>query len=451
MADCMASERLTLDQLTAWFAEGCKPKSQFSIGAEHEKIVFQHGTNESVPYEGDKGIRALLTGLVSFGWAPVEEDGKIIALVRNGASVTLEPAGQFELSGAALADVHAIAAETENHLTEANAVAAKLGIGFSAIGFTPTWSRDDVHVMPKGRYKIMRAYMPKKGGLGLDMMLRTCTVQSNLDFASEADMVAKFRTSLALQPITTALFANSPFVEGKPTGYLSSRANVWTDTDPDRTGMLDFVFEQGFGFERYAAYALDVPMYFVKRGGRYIDVSGRSFRDFIKGELPEMPGECATMKDWADHITTIFPEVRLKQYLEMRGADTGPQSRILGLQALWAGIFYDDAALAAAWDLAKGWTIEDHNTLRRTAFTQGLKGEVAGRTLQDVAKDMVAIAAQGLQRRAILNGEGEDERIYLAELEEIATSGITPAERLLDLYNGAWAGDASKAYEACAY
>jgi glutamate--cysteine ligase len=451
MADCMAQDRLTLDQLTAWFAEGCKPASQFSIGSEHEKLVFQHGSNAPVPYEGDAGIKALLTGLVSFGWAPVDEGGKIIALVRAGASVTLEPAGPVELSGAALRDVHAIAAETDNHLAESKAVAAKLGIGFSAIGFTPTWSRDDVYVMPKGRYAIMRAYMPKKGRLGLDMMLRTCTVQSNLDFSSEADMVAKFRVSLALQPIATALFANSPFVEGKPTGFLSSRANVWTDTDPDRTGMLDFVFEDGFGFERYASYALDVPMYFVKRDGRYIDVAGRSFRDFIKGQLPELPGECPTMKDWADHVTTLFPEVRLKQYLEMRGADTGPAGRIAGLQALWAGIFYDGAALSAAWDLAKDWTTAEHNALRRTAFTEGLKGRVARRTLQDVAKDMVAIAAQGLQRRAILNGAGEDERIYLRELEEIAESGITPAERLLELYNGPWAGDASKAYEACAY
>ena len=451
MADCMAEDRLTLADLTAWFAEGCKPASQFSIGAEHEKVVFQRGTHAPVPYDGPAGIEAELKGLTAYGWVPVEEGGKLIALVRDGGSVTLEPAGQFELSGAALRDIHGIADELALHLTEAKAVGEKLGIGFSALGYTPTWKRDDLFVMPKGRYDIMRAYMPTRGKLGLDMMLRTCTVQSNLDFSSEADMVAKFKTSLALQPITTALFANSPFVEGKPTGYLSSRANVWTDTDPDRTGMLDFVFEDGFDFERYARYALDVPMYFAKRGGVYVNVAGRSFKDFIAGRLPELPGECATIKDWADHITTIFPEVRLKQYLEMRGADTGPAGRILGLQALWAGIFYDGAALTAAWDLAKGWTTEDHNTLRRTAFTQGLKGQIAGRSLQDVARDMLAISGEGLKRRAIANAKGHDERIYLDDLNAIADSGITPAERLLDLYHGAWQGDASKAYEACAY
>jgi len=450
MADCMGEDRLTPAHLTAWFAEGCKPASQFSIGAEHEKVVFRQKTHAPVAYEPD-GIKALLTGLVSFGWAPVEEAGKLIALVRDGGSVTLEPAGQFELSGAALTDVHQIAAELETHLTEAKAVGAKLGIGFSALGFTPTWSRDDVHVMPKGRYDIMRSYMPKKGKLGLDMMLRTCTVQSNLDFSSEADMVAKFRTSLALQPITTALFANSPFVEGKPTGFLSSRANVWTDTDPDRTGMLDFVFEDGFDFERYARYALDVPMYFVKRGGRYIDVSGQSFRDFLNGDLPGLPGECPSIKDWADHITTIFPEVRLKQYLEMRGADTGPADRILALQALWAGVFYDGAALSAAWDLCKDWTPDEHNALRRTAFTHGLKGEIAGRSLQAVAQDLIAIAGEGLKARNINDTAGFDERIYLDCIGEIADSGITPAERLLEKFHGEWAGDASRAYEDCAY
>jgi glutamate--cysteine ligase len=381
----------------------------------------------------------------------VEEDGKIIALARDGASVSLEPAGQFELSGAALPDVHAVHAETLRHLDEAKAVGAELGLGFAAIGFTPTWRRDDVHVMPKGRYNIMRRYMPTKGRLGLDMMLRTCTVQSNLDFSSEKDMVAKFRMSLALQPITTALMANSPFVEGKPTGLLSNRANVWTDTDPDRTGLLDFVFEEGFSFQRYAEYALDVPMYFVKRGHHYIDVAGRSFRDFIAGKLPELPGQCATIKDWNDHTTTIFPEVRLKQFLEMRGADTGPVSRISGLQALWAGVFYDEAARDAALDLAKGWTREDRIGLRRSAFERGLHGEVAGRPVQDVARDLIAISAEGLKRRGIVNADGEDERIYLDELAEIADTGVTPAERLLALYNGPWQGDADKAYEACAY
>ena len=451
MADCNADARLTLRDLTHEFEKGCKPGSQFTIGAEHEKFVFRRTSLDAVAYEGPDGIEALLAGLVSFGWVPVEEGGKVIALVRDGAAVSLEPAGQFELSGATLPDIHASDAETSRHLYEVKKIGDELGIGFSGLGFTPTWRREDVHVMPKGRYAIMRRYMPLKGKLGLDMMLRTCTIQSNLDFASEADMVLKFRTSLALQPVATAMMANSPFVEGKPTGLLSSRANVWTDTDPDRTGMLDFVFEEGFGFERYALYALDVPMYFVKRGGRYIDVAGRAFRDFIEGRLDEVPGDCAGIKDWSDHCTTIFPEVRLKQFLEMRGADSGPLSRISGLQALWAGIFYDDAALNAAWDLCKDWSVEDHTALRAAAARDGLKATIRGRSLRDVARDMVAISAQGLKTRARLNAAAEDERGYLTELAEIADSGVTPAERLLELYTGPWAGDASQAFEVAAY
>ena len=451
MADCSADTRLTLGELTEWFAKGCKPESQFTIGAEHEKFPFRRPGLTAIPYEGPDGINAMLEGLTEFGWVRLEEGGKVIALLRDGAAVSLEPAGQFELSGAPLPDVHASHAETTQHLAEVKTIGERLGIGFSGLGFTPTWRRSDAHVMPKGRYEIMRRYMPLKGKLGLDMMLRTCTIQSNLDFSSEADMVLKFRTSLALQPVATALMANSPFVEGKPTGLLSSRANVWTDTDPDRTGMLDFVFEDGFGFERYALYALGVPMYFVKRDDKYIDVAGRSFRDFMEGKLPELPGECPSMKDWGDHCTTIFPEVRLKQFLEMRGADSGPLSRISGLQALWAGIFYDQAALTAAWDLCKHWTAEEHNALRGDAARLGLKATVAGRSLRDVAVDMVAIAGEGLKARARLNDAGEDERVYLAELADIADNRITPAERLLELYHGPWAGDASRAFEATAY
>jgi glutamate--cysteine ligase len=403
-----------------------------------------------VPYEPN-GIKALLDGLTRFGWKPVMEAGKVIALERGKANVSLEPGGQFELSGAPLETIHDICEETGTHLQEVKVVADELGLGFLGLGFTPIWRRDQIPVMPKGRYKIMREYMPKVGGMGLDMMFRTCTVQANLDFGSEADMVLKFRTSLALQPVATALFANSPFVEGKPSGFVSARANVWTDVDPDRTGMLDFVFRDGFGFETYANYALDVPMYFVKRGDRYIDVAGRSFRDFMAGKLAELPGERPSIKDWADHTTTIFPEVRLKQYLEMRGADAGPWSRLCALPALWMGIFYDSAALAAAWDLCKHWKIEDHERLREDVARIGLKAQIAGRSVQDVAKDMVAIAREGLKRRNRLSGGMVDETNYLAELEDIAGSGITAAERLLELYNGPWAGDASKAFDTFAY
>jgi glutamate--cysteine ligase len=365
--------------------------------------------------------------------------------------VTLEPGGQFELSGAAMADVHAVHDETVRHLDEAKAVGNELGLAFLALGFSPKWTRAEVPVMPKGRYDIMRSYMPKVGKLGLDMMLRTCTVQTNLDFASEADMVMKFRTSLALQPIATALFANSPFVEGKPSGFVSARANVWTDTDPDRTGLLEFVFEDGFGFETYADYVTRVPMYFVKRGGRYIDLSGRSFRDFMAGKLAELPGQCPSLKDWGDHVTTVFPEVRLKQYLEMRGADVGDLDMICALQALWVGVLYDDAALSAAWDLCKGWTSADREQLRRDAARTGLKGTVAGRPVQDVAKDLVAIAAQGLKSRAVLDAHGRDETRYIERLFEIADSGLTQADRLLAKFNGPWAGDIRHAFEEQRY
>jgi glutamate--cysteine ligase len=451
MAETACDDRpLVFEDLVRWFEAGAKPADQWRVGAEHEKFVFRLGSHRPVPYEPG-GIRALLDGLTRFGWKPVLEGENVIALERGMASVSLEPGGQFELSGAPLETIHDICEETGSHLQEVKVVADELGLAFLGLGFTPVWRRDEIPVMPKGRYGIMRQYMPKVGGLGLDMMFRTCTVQANLDFGSEADMVAKFRTSLALQPVATALFANSPFVEGKPSGFLSARANVWTDTDPDRTGMLDFVFRDGFGFEAYARYALDVPMYFVKRDGRYVDVAGRSFRDFMAGKLPELPGCRPTLKDWADHTTTIFPEVRLKQYLEMRGADSGPWSRLCALPALWMGVLYDSAALAAAWDLCKGWEIADHERLRADVARLGLKAEVAGRTVQAIARDLLEIAREGLKRRNRLSGGLVDESGYLGELVEIAASGVTPAERLLELYAGPWQGDAGKVFEAFAY
>ncbi len=452
----MTETPLTFDDLVGALSKGIKPKDQWRVGAEHEKFGFDKSTLRRPTYEGPNGIRAMLEGLQRFGWAPVEEGGHVIALERKNtegftASISLEPGGQFELSGAPLKDIHDICSETGQHLMEVKQVADLLNLGFLGAGFDPMWTREDVPVMPKGRYDIMRAYMPKVGNLGLDMMLRTCTIQANLDFDSEADMVLKFRTSLALQPIATALFACSPFTAGRPNGFLSARANVWTDTDPDRTGMLGFVFEDGFGFETYVNYALDTPMYFAKRDGRYIDASGQSFRDFMDGRLPALPGERPTAKDWADHLTTLFPEVRLKQYLEMRGADGGPWSRICALPALWVGIFYDAPSLAAAWDLCKDWDIADHERLRRDVTKLGLRAEVAGRSVRDVAVDMVAIARQGLKNRARFSGGMVDERGYLAELEDIADSGVTPAERLLDLYHGDWQGDVTRIYRDFAY
>ncbi|WP_428154121.1 glutamate--cysteine ligase [Brevundimonas sp.] len=447
---------LTRTALIEAMSKGAKPKDQWRIGAEHEKFGFDKTTLARPGYEGPNGIKAMLEGLQRFGWSPVEENGVLIGLERRNAegfiaSVSLEPGGQFELSGAPLLTIHDICNETGQHLMEVKQVADQIGVGFLGAGFDPLWTREQVPVMPKGRYDIMRAYMPKVGTLGLDMMLRTCTIQANLDFDSEADMVVKFRTSLALQPIATALFACSPFTEGRPNGFLSARANVWTDTDADRTGMLGFVFEDGFGFERYADYALNTPMYFAKRDGRYVDASGQSFRDFQAGKLPALPGEYPTLKDWNDHLTTLFPEVRLKAYLEMRGADGGPWSRICALPALWAGVLYDAPSLAAAWDLVKDWDIADHERLRRDVTRLGLKAEVAGRSVRDIAVDLVNIAKQGLKNRAKFSGGMVDERGYLSELEDIADSGVTPAERLLDLYHGAWQGDVRRIYADFAY
>ena len=457
MAETLCDDRpLVFDDLVGWIAAGEKPAADFRVGAEHEKFVFRTGSHAPVAYEGEAGIKALLQGMMRFGWTPTMERNAqggetMIGLNRGLANISLEPGGQLELSGAPLHTMHDICEETGQHLEEVKEVAGELGLGFLGLGFSPLWRQDDVPRMPKGRYKIMREYMPKVGGLGLDMMFRTCTVQANLDFGDEADMVAKFRVSLALQPIVTALFANSPFTEGKPNGFLSSRANVWTDTDADRTGLLEFVFEEGFGYERYARYALDVPMYFAKREGRYIDLSGKSFREFMDGKLAAMPGERPTLKDWADHTTTIFPEVRLKQYLEMRGADAGPWTRLCGLPALWAGIFYDGAALSAAWDLCKDWTNEERIKLRADVARLGLKATIGGRTAQDVAKDMLAIAHAGLKNRNRLSAGMVDETNYLGELEDIAESGVTAAERLLELYHGAWGGDVGPVFEAFAY
>ena len=442
---------LTLQDLAGYMADGCKPKSAWRVGAEHEKFGFRQETLRPIPYGGDDGIEALLKGLMRFGWTGEYEAGDrgetLIGLTRQGANVSLEPGGQFELSGAPLETMHDICCETSQHLKETRAVAEPLGIGFLGLGFSPIWRQGEVPVMPKGRYRIMREYMPKVGSLGLDMMFRTCTVQANLDFGSEADMVKKFRVSLALQPVATALFANSPFTEGRPNGWRSARAAVWTDTDADRTGLLDFVFKDGFGFETYAQYAVDVPMYFIKREGRYVDLSGRSFRRFMAGELAERPGERPTLKDWGDHLTTLFPEVRLQSYLEMRGADSAPQSGLCALPALWTGILYDDAALDAAWDLCKAWTTDERTALRVDAARHGLKAVVAGRSLQDVAKDVVALAREGLRRRARFNGGMLDETVFLNPLAEVAESGVTPAERLLELYHGPWAGDVNRVFE----
>ena len=428
-------------QLPAYIERGAKPIDAWRIGTEHEKFGFQLDSLRTMPYDGPGGIRAMLEGLQRFGWQPVFEGDNVIALQQDGASVTLEPGGQFELSGAPLRNLHETCGEVNTHLAQVRQVAGEIGAGFLGLGFQPKWPLADLPVMPKGRYQIMRAYMPTRGRLGLDMMFRSCTVQVNLDFQSEADMVKKFRVGLALQPVATALFANSPFSESKPNGFLSYRSHLWTDTDPDRCGMLPFVFDGDFGFEAYADYALDVPMYFVYRDGDYIDASGQSFRDFLAGRLPALPGEIPTLKDWDDHLTTIFPEVRLKRFIEMRGADGGPWARLCALPALWTGLLYDGGALDAAWDLVKHWTEADRAKMRDEVPRLGLKTAApGGGRLLDLAKQVLEISSDGLCARARLDSSGNDESGYLQTLREVAERDETPAEELLALYHGRWQG-----------
>jgi glutamate--cysteine ligase len=442
------------DDLVAWIAEGAKPKSRFRIGTEHEKFVFTLEDHRPVPYEGRRGIRTLLEGMQHLlGWQPIMEGPNIIGLsdVTGGGAISLEPGGQFELSGAQVETVHQTSSELMAHLAQVHEVARPLHIGFLGMGMTPSWTRADVPKMPKGRYKIMTAYMPKVGTLGLDMMYRTCTVQTNLDFSSEADMVKKLRVSLSLQPIATALFANSPFTEGKPNGFLSFRSEIWRDTDNARAGMLAWAFEPGMSFERWVDYALDVPMYFVKRGDDYIDASGQSFRDLLAGKLPALPGERATTSDWANHISTIFPEVRLKRYLEMRGADSGSLPNLLALPAFWVGLLYDDSCLDAAWDLVKDWSAEDRQQLRDDVPKQGLATKVHNRTVFEIATEALKLARTGLTRRKHLDAGGRDESRYLEVLEDRLARGTTAAEELLAKFHGPWNGSVDPIYAEEAY
>ena len=429
----------TKAELVEYLEAGSRPQAAWRIGTEHEKFGFDKADLRPLPYDGPRGIGAMLEGLRRFGWAPVREGENVIALRQDGQSVTLEPGGQLELSGAPLETLHQTCDEVHDHLNQVRTVADELDVAFMGSGFQPKWRRDDMPVMPKGRYGIMRAYMPKRGDLGLDMMLRTCTVQVNLDFASEADMVRKFRVGLALQPIATALFANSPFTEGRPNGYLSYRSHIWTDTDPDRCGDLPFVFEDGMGFERYADYVLDAPMYFVYRDG-YVDAAGQSFRDFLDGRLPALLGALPGMRDWEDHLTTVFPEVRLKRYLAMRGADGGPWRRLCALPALWTGLLYDGSGLDAAWDLVKDWSPEERAELRAEVPRTGLATRLRDRTVKEIAGEAVAIAEEALRRRAGVDRFGDDEAHFLDPIRATLDSGKTPAEELLDAYHGRWAG-----------
>lgn len=443
------------ETLIATLASGSRPKSAWTIGTEHEKFPFLKDTLSPVPYHGPRSISALLTGLRDrFGWTPLLDGPHIIGLLHpeGKGAISLEPGGQFELSGAPLKTLHDTALEIDTHLDQVTAVGDALGIGFLGLGFTPTWTRAQMPTMPKGRYGIMAPYMDLKGSLGRDMMFRSATVQVNLDFSDEADMVKKMRVSLALQPLATALFAASPFTEGRPNGYQSFRSAVWLDTDPDRTGLLPFVFEEGFGFERYVDYALDVPMYFVYRDGKYINTAGRSFRDFLKGHLPELPGQIPILKDWSDHLTTIFPEVRLKTFLEMRGADAGhTRDALCALPAFWVGLLYHTPCLDAAWDLVSPWTEEDRQTVRASVPRLGLKGEIGGKRLEVLAKEILSIAQDGLKARNALDDFGNNETHFLEVLQDRLSRKSTFSDDLLALYHGPWNQDTTPLYDHCAF
>jgi glutamate--cysteine ligase len=439
------------DDLIASLSEGCKPREQWRIGTEHEKFGFDLKTLAPLPYEGKPGVRAMLEGLQRFGWQPINEGPHIIGLKQGGAAISLEPGGQLELSGAPLRSLHETCAETNEHLEQVKTIATEIGAGYLGLGFHPSARIEDVPVMPKGRYGIMKRYMPRVGGLGLEMMFRTCTIQVNLDFSSEADMVKKFRVGLALQPIATAMFAASPLREGKPNGFLSYRSHIWTDVDNDRSGMLPWVFEDGMSFERYVDYALDVPMYFVYRDGKYHDVAGKSFRDFMARKLPGLEHVEPTMADWADHLTTIFPEVRLKKFLEMRGADGGLWRRICALPALWVGIYYDQSSLDAAWDMVKDWTAEERSAMREAVPKLGLKTPFRNTTVQALARHMLTISKAGLRLRGQTDSIGGTEEGFIEPLFQIVDSGRTRAEDILERYHGAWNRDVSRLFTEHAY
>lgn len=442
------------EQMVEYLASGCKPKSDWRIGTEHEKFGYCKDTLKPIPYSGERSILTVLEGLRDeYGWAPILEAGNLIGLSKNGANVSLEPGGQLELSGAPLETIHETCDEVNTHLREVRLVADRVGVGFIGLGAAPTWNHEDMPVMPKGRYKLMTDYMDKVGSMGKSMMYRTCTVQVNLDFGSEADMVQKMRVALALQPVATALFANSPFFEGKPNGHQSWRSRIWRDLDADRTGMLPFVFEDGFGFEAWVDYALDVPMYFVYRDGKYLNALGQSFRDFLKGQLPALPGQIPTLGDWADHLTTIFPEARVKQFIEMRGADGGPWRRLCALPAFWVGLCYDQTTLDAAWDLVKDWGAETRENLRVAASQNGLNASVDGIELLALSKEVVALAHQGLESRARKGANGllANETHFLNALHDTLASGKSPADELIELYNTEWQQDVSPIFDAMSY
>ncbi|CDZ57189.1 glutamate--cysteine ligase [Neorhizobium galegae] len=445
----------SVSELSAYLAKGPRPKEDFRIGTEHEKFAFFRADNSPVPYFGDASISALLKGMEKkLGWEPILDGENIIGLGEQSGmgAISIEPGGQFELSGAPVESIHQTCRESNHHLAVLREIAEPMGIRFLGIGGSPKWTLAETPRMPKSRYDIMTRYMPKVGSKGLDMMYRTCTIQVNLDFSSEADMAAKMRVSMKLQSIATALFASSPFTEGKPNGLVSWRGDIWRDTDNQRSGVLPFVFRPDFGFADYVEWALDVPMYFVVRDGKYHDCTHVTFRQFMNGALKgEIKDWEPTMGDWTNHLSTLFPDVRLKRFLEMRGADGGPWRRICALPAFWVGLLYDDTALADAETLTADWTVEDVIAMRDAVPAKGLKAEIKGRSVLDVAREAVAISKAGLKARARLNGEGQDESIFLQPLDEVLARKTTMADEMLSLYHGRWNGSVEPVFEEYQY
>ena len=441
-------------QLAEYLRAGCKPIKDWKIGTEHEKFGFVNDNFLPLPYDGQCSIKAMLEGLRDkYNWSEILEEKNIIGLTKDGANVSLEPGGQLELSGAPLDSIHETCDEVNQHLKEVKSIADDLGAGFFGLGAAPEWSHEDMPMMPKGRYKLMTDYMGRVGTHGTQMMYRTCTVQVNLDFSSEQDMIKKMRVGLALQPIATALFANSPFFEGKLVNHKSWRSRIWRDLDEDRTGMLPFVFEEGFGFEAWTEYVLDVPMYFVYRDGKYIDALGQSFRDFLNGKLPALPGERPKISDWADHLTTVFPEARVKQFIEMRGADGGPWRKLCALPAFWVGLMYDQNSLDSAWDICKNWDANTREEMRVAASEEGIAANTNGISLLDLGRELIDISRAGLKNRARPGNGGlvPDECHFLNAIEEVIETGKSPACELIDKYNNEWQKDLKNVYRDYAY
>ncbi|WOC15514.1 glutamate--cysteine ligase [Pseudochrobactrum sp. MP213Fo] len=444
-----------IEELAEYLADGCKPKENWRIGTEHEKFPYYTQGNSPVPYEGTRGIRAILQAMQQrLGWDPIIDEGNLIGLVstQGQGAISLEPGGQFELSGAPLQTIHQTFAEASQHLADVHDISTPMGIRFLGMGGSPKWTLAETPVMPKSRYAIMTAYMPKVGKEGLDMMYRTSTIQVNLDFASETDMRHKMQVGMKLQSVATALFASSPFTEGKPNGLQSWRSDIWRDTDNNRAGVLPFVFSERFGFADYVDWALDVPMYFIMRDGHYVDCTHITFRQFMHGAMKDHPtaGQ-PNIGDWANHISTLFPEVRLKRFLEMRGADGGPLEHIAGLSAFWVGLLYDEEALNAALDLTKDWSFEAVAEMRNSVPKLGFKTPLGHGTVADIARQAVSIAQLGLKNRKQHNEKGQDETIHLAALEDILTSGQPLAETMLQRFNAEWNNSIDPVFQEYSY